>query len=245
MIGKVRFSFLLLLLAVFSHLPNNISAINQEGQSLLSWLSTFNSSQSSTLFSSWNPTDQNPCKWDFIKCSSNGFYVTEITITSINLHTSFPNEITSLTHLNTLVLSNANLTGFIPSSIGNLSSLVTFDLSFNSLTGNIPETIGKLAQLESLLLNSNSLRSEIPRAIGNCTRIQQLELYDNQLSGRIPEEIGRLAALEIFRAGGNLGISGEIPMQISNCKGLIVLGLAATGVSGNRKLLGLGEPVSV
>nr|AMM42803.1 LRR-RLK [Vernicia fordii] len=44
--------------------------------------------------------------------------------------------------------------------------------------------------------------------------------------------MGQLLALESFRAGGNTGIHGEIPMQISNCKGLVYLGLADTGISG-------------
>lgn len=68
--------------------------------------------------------------------------------------------------------------------------------------------------------------------IGNCSMLKQLELFDNQLSGEIPAEIGNLRVLEIFRAGGNIGINGEIPMQISLCKELVFLGLADTGISG-------------
>ncbi|KAL5776707.1 hypothetical protein ACOSP7_009633 [Xanthoceras sorbifolium] len=208
-----------------------ISALNQEGVSLLSWLSTFDSSSSTTFFSSWNPSHQNPCNWDYIKCSSDGF-VSEITITSIHLPTSFPTQLLSLSHLTNLVLSNVNLTGEIPPSIGNLSSLVNLDLSFNALTGDIPAEIGKLAELQFLILNSNILHGRIPRDIGNCSKLRQLELFDNQLSGEIPAEIGKLRALEIFRGGGNSGIHGEIPREISNCKGLVFLGLADTGISG-------------
>ncbi|KAJ6685262.1 LEUCINE-RICH REPEAT RECEPTOR-LIKE PROTEIN KINASE FAMILY PROTEIN-RELATED [Salix purpurea] len=179
-----------------------ISSLNQEGHCLLSWLSTFNSSLSATFFSTWDSSHKSPCKWDYVICSSNGF-VSGITITSINLPTSFPTQLLSFNHLTTLVLSNANLTGEIPRSIGNLSSLSTLDLSFNSLTGGIPAEIGRLSQLKLLALNTNSLH-----------------------------EIGQLLALETFRAGGNPGIYGEIPMQISNCKELIFLGLADTGISG-------------
>ncbi|KAI9201715.1 hypothetical protein LWI28_027997 [Acer negundo] len=207
------------------------SALNQEGVSLLSWLSTFDSSSSATFFSSWNSSHQNPCNWDYIKCSSDGF-VSEITITSIHLPTSFPTQLLSLTHLTNLVLSNSNLTGKIPPTIGNLSSLVNLDLSFNALTGNIPAEIGKLAELQFLKLNSNILHGRILGDIGNCSNLRQLELFDNQLSGKIPAEIGKLRALEIFRGGGNSGIHGEIPWDISNCNGLVFLGLADTGISG-------------
>ncbi|KAJ8771682.1 hypothetical protein K2173_026859 [Erythroxylum novogranatense] len=209
-----------------------ISALNQEGLSLLSWLSTFNSSSSSTVyFSSWDPTHQNPCKWDYVKCSADGF-VSGLTITSTSFPISFPTQLFSFNHLTTLVLSNGNLTGEIPSSIGNLSSLIILDLSFNDLTGAIPAEIGILSQLESLVLNTNSLHGEIPVEICNCSRLRQLELFDNKLSGTIPSEIGQLSALVTFRAGGNPGIHGEIPMQISNCKRLMFLGLADTGISG-------------
>ncbi|KAG9457152.1 hypothetical protein H6P81_001660 [Aristolochia fimbriata] len=211
-----------------------ISALNDEGRSLLSWLSAFNSSasSSSSAFSSWNPSDQNPCEWNFIRCSSDG-YVSEIRIESINLGTSFPTQILSFRYLNTLILSKTNLTGKIPASISKLSSsLTTLNLSYNSLAGNIPPDIGKLTQLSFLALNSNALNGEIPREIGNCSKLQQLELVDNILTGRVPKEVGLLSSLQIFRAGGNPGIYGEIPSEISNCKELVFLGLADTSISG-------------
>ncbi|KAM2080242.1 hypothetical protein ACFX1T_034026 [Malus domestica] len=222
-------TIILLLLSIF--LFPSVSALNQEGISLLSWLSTFNSSSSAAFFSSWTPADQDPCKWDYIRCSSNGF-VSKITITLIHIPTSFPIQLLSFNYLTTLVLSNGNLTGEIPRAIGNLSSLITLDLSFNALTGDIPQEIGKLSNLRLLSLNSNSLHGAIPIEIGNCSKLQQLQVYDNHLSGKVPAEIGQLLALEVFRAGGNPGIHGEIPMQISKCKNLTILGLAATGITG-------------
>ncbi|KAH6824078.1 Leucine-rich repeat transmembrane protein kinase family protein [Perilla frutescens var. hirtella] len=207
-----------------------ISGLNQEGLSLLAWLSTFNSSSSAGFFSSWQPTHQTPCKWDYIKCTDHAF-VSEITITSIYLPTTFPDHVLSFEFLRVLVLSNGNLTGEIPSSLGNRSSLINLDLSFNSLTGKIPHEIGKLSVLQQLSLSSNYLEGQIPEEIGNCTQLQHLELFDNQLVGKIPTEIGQLTSLEIFRAGGNL-IDGEIPAQLSNCTMLSFLGLADTGITG-------------
>ncbi|XP_068648230.1 LRR receptor-like serine/threonine-protein kinase RGI1 [Aristolochia californica] len=209
-----------------------ISALNDEGLSLLSWLSTFNSSSSSSFFHSWNPSDQRPCNWDFIRCSNDGF-VSEIRIESINLATPFPTQIISFRYLNTLIISKTNLTGKIPPSISNLSSsLTTLNLSYNSLTGTVPPDIGKLSQLSLLALNSNALEGEIPREIGNCSKLQQFELVDNFLTGKVPKELGLLSSLQTFRAGGNSGIYGEIPREISNCKELTFLGLADTSISG-------------
>ncbi|XP_077213647.1 uncharacterized protein LOC143848570 [Tasmannia lanceolata] len=209
------------------------SALNNEGQSLLSWLSTFNAtSTSSSFFSSWNPNHQNPCNWAFITCSNNGF-VSEFRIRSISLPATFPTQLLSFNSLTTLIISNANLTGEIPPSIANLSmSLTVLDLSYNALTGEIPPNIGKLSALQFLSLNSNFLQGDIPPEIGNCSNLRQLGLVDNQLTGKVPAELGHLSGLEIFRAGGNLGIHGEIPSEISNCKGLVFLGLADTSISG-------------
>ncbi|KAL3504375.1 hypothetical protein ACH5RR_034216 [Cinchona calisaya] len=221
-----------ILLFLTASLFHSIFALNQEGLSLLSWLSTFNSSSFTTFFSSWDMTHKNPCKWDFIKCTSSTGFVSEIIIRSINLPTTFPSQVLAFNFLTVLILSNGNLTGEIPTDIGNLSSLVSLDLSFNALTGVIPPEIGKLSNLQVLSLNSNSLQGGIPEEIGNCSQLWQLELFDNHLSGKLPMEISYLSGLEIFRIGGNVGIHGEIPMQISNCKQLAVLGLADTGISG-------------
>ncbi|KAL8524585.1 hypothetical protein ACS0TY_014258 [Phlomoides rotata] len=203
---------------------------SDKGSSLLTWLSTFNSPSSARFFSSWKPNDQTPCNWNYIKCNEQSF-VSEITITSIYLPTTFPIQFLSFQFLTVLILSNTNLSGEIPSLVGNTTLLVTLDLSLNNLTGSIPPEIGKLSMLQSLSLTSNNLQGEIPKEIGNCTQLQKLELYDNQLVGKIPVEIGRLTSLEIFRAGGNL-IDGEIPVQISNCTRLSFLGLADTGIMG-------------
>ncbi|CAL9062680.1 unnamed protein product [Musa banksii] len=216
-----------------------VSGLNHEGTALLAWLSSFNSSLSSALFSSWDPTHSNPCRWAFVSCSSSGL-VSEICIRSISLHTTFPSQILSFRSLANLVLYDTNITGEIPRMIANLTSLLTLDLRFNALSGKFPPGMGNLSSLRSLYLSSNLLKGPIPREICNCSELRVLELVDNQLTGTIPEEIGRLSSLEIFRAGGNSGISGEIPPSISNCKGLVLLGLADTAVSG-RIPSGIGE----
>lgn len=123
-------AFAIFLLLLYVSLFPTSDALNQEGLSLLSWLSTFNSSPSSSFFSSWNQAEQIPCQWAYIKCSNNGF-ISEIEINSIHVSTTFPLQILSFNSLSKLILSEVNLTGEIPNSIGNLSSLITLDLSLN------------------------------------------------------------------------------------------------------------------
>ncbi|XP_010519387.1 PREDICTED: LRR receptor-like serine/threonine-protein kinase RCH1 isoform X2 [Tarenaya hassleriana] len=231
MMSRNRVSVFLVIILSVSLFPE-ASGINEEGRALLSWLSAFNSSSSASFFSSWNPSDRNPCRWAYIRCSDDEF-VQEIRITSVHIATRFPDEVTSFPYITSIVISDTNLTGEIPVSIGNLSeSLVFLDLGFNSLTGQVPPEIGKLKKLESLALNSNFLRGKVPPELGNCAFLQRLELFDNQFSGKIPSEIGKLSSLAIFRAGGNSGLTGEIPYEISNCRKLQYLGLSDTAISG-------------
>ncbi|EYU17424.1 hypothetical protein MIMGU_mgv1a000670mg [Erythranthe guttata] len=241
---RITITLFILFLKICLFFPT-ISALNQEGLSLLAWLSTFDSSSSATFFSSWNSTDRNPCGWDFIKCNNQEF-VSEITITSIYLPTRFPNEVLSFDFLEILVLSNGNLTGEIPSSVGNSSSLVTLDLSYNNLTGTIPPEIGKLSALQSLscmttkFLGISPRRSgggnlgidgEIPAQLSNCKKLQFLGLADTGITGEIPRSFGELKNLVTLSVyTGNL--SGEIPPELGNCSSLEDLFLYQNGISG-------------
>ncbi|KAL3531144.1 hypothetical protein ACH5RR_010466 [Cinchona calisaya] len=218
---------LLLLLAVLSHA---VAAADNEVNVLFSWLHISPSPPSA--FSNWNSLDSDPCKWSYIKCSSDNF-VTEIKIQSIELAIPFPSNLSSLHSLQTLVIAGANLTGTIPPDIGECSSLKTIDISSNNLLGSIPTTISKLQNLEDLLLNSNELTGNIPPELSNCISLKNLLLFDNQLSGNLPVELGKLAALEVLRVGGNKEIDGKIPVELGNCQNLVVLGLADTKISGS------------
>ncbi|KAJ6753317.1 LRR RECEPTOR-LIKE SERINE/THREONINE-PROTEIN KINASE-RELATED [Salix purpurea] len=72
-----------------------------------------------------------------------------------------------------------------------------------------------------------------PSGIGNLSSLVYLTLFDNQLSGEIPRSIGSLSRLQIFRAGGNKNLNGELPQEIGSCANLVVLGLAETSISGS------------
>ncbi|KAI3678734.1 hypothetical protein L6452_38037 [Arctium lappa] len=220
-----HYLFLLLSIVVFV-----IDASNDEALVLLSWLHSPISPHSS--FSNWNPSDQNPCNWSYITCSSQN-HVTQINIQSIELALPFPSNLSSLIFLDTIIISGANLTGKIPDEIGECNALQVFDVSSNRLFGSIPPSIGKLLMLQDLVLNSNQLTGVIPQQIGNCSSLKNLVLFDNYLTGELPIELGNLQMLEVIRAGGNKEISGMIPSSLGNCQNLEILGLAVTKISGS------------
>ncbi|XP_021288801.1 probable LRR receptor-like serine/threonine-protein kinase At4g26540 [Herrania umbratica] len=223
------FSFTLLL-SINSLLFHHCYSIDEQGQALLTWKNSLNSTADALKL--WNSLDPTPCKWFGIHCNSNG-EVEEISLKAIDLQGSLPSNFQSLISLRTLVLSSTNLTGTIPKEFGDYYELTFVDLSDNSLSGEIPLEICRLSKLKSLSLNTNFLEGEIPSGIGNLSSLVYLTLYDNQLSGEIPKSIGELRKLEVFRAGGNKNLKGELPWEIGNCTNLVLLGLAETGISGN------------
>ncbi|KAJ6724089.1 LEUCINE-RICH REPEAT RECEPTOR-LIKE PROTEIN KINASE FAMILY PROTEIN-RELATED [Salix viminalis] len=124
-------------------------------------------------------------------------------------------------------LKGVDLQGLLPSNFQPLNSLKSLILSSANLTGGIPKEFGDYLELTLIDL------SAIPSDIGNLSSLVYLTLFDNQLSGEIPESIGALRRLQIFRAGGNKNVKGELPREIGNCTKLVVLGLAETSISGS------------
>ncbi|XP_022734874.1 LRR receptor-like serine/threonine-protein kinase [Durio zibethinus] len=223
------FSFTLLI-SIDSFLFHHCYSIDEQGQGLLTWKNSLNSS--TDTLESWNSLDPTPCNWFGIHCNSDG-EVVEISLKAIDLKGSLPSNFHSLRSLKTLILSSTNLTGTIPKEFGDYHELNFIDLSDNSLSGEIPLEICRLSKLQSLSLNTNFLEGEIPSEIGNLSSLVYLTLYDNQLSGEVPKSIGELRKLEVFRAGGNKNLKGELPWEIANCTNLVFLGLAETSISGN------------
>ncbi|XP_018840747.1 LRR receptor-like serine/threonine-protein kinase RCH1 [Juglans regia] len=223
------YHLLLFVLVLLSSFPSSTG--NSEVVTLHSWLHSSQLTPTSA-FSSWNPSDPDPCNWSYITCSS-GNFVTEISIQSIELALPFPSNLSSLHFLQKLIVSGANLTGTISPDVGYCTALTVIDVSSNSLVGSIPSSIGRLQNLQDLILNSNQLTGQIPAELGDCFRLKNLVVFDNYLSGKLPVELGKLSNLEVIRAGGNKDIAGNIPDELGDCQNLKVLGLADTKLSGS------------
>ncbi|KAK9113685.1 hypothetical protein Syun_020482 [Stephania yunnanensis] len=207
------------------------SAVNVQGEALLSWKRTWRGSVVESL-SNWDGSDATPCDWFGISCDSN-YEVVEVNLRYVDLLGYVPSDFTSLnSSLTKLVLSGTNLTGSIPRSIGSLTELVRLDLSDNALTGEVPMEVCGLGKLEEMILNSNQLEGSIPVEIGKMQSLKWLVLFDNQLSGNIPASIGEVKGLEVLRAGGNKNLEGPLPKEIGNCSNLSMIGLAETSISG-------------
>ena len=106
--------------------------------------------------------------------------------------TEIPDEITSLTQLQSLDLSGNQLT-MLPEEIATLTRLKMLDLNSNKLTM-LPAVIATLTQLQSLDLRSNQL-TMLPEEIAALTQLQSLDLRSNQLT-MLPEAIAPLTRLQ-------------------------------------------------
>ncbi|EEF30210.1 receptor protein kinase, putative [Ricinus communis] len=230
------FSFTFFLSINFVFLHSCYSSIDEQGQVLLAWKNSLNSSADE--LASWNPLDSTPCKWVGVHCNSNGM-VTEISLKAVDLQGSLPSNFQSLKFLKTLVLSSANLTGNIPKEFGEYRELSLIDLSDNSLSGEIPVEICRLKKLQSLSLNTNfleggnkNLKGELPLEIGNCTNLVVLGLAETSISGSLPSSIGKLKRIQTLAIYTSL-LSGPIPEEIGDCSELQNLYLYQNSLSGS------------
>lgn len=110
------------------------------------------------------------------------------------------------------------LTGPIPASLGNLTDLQRLRLDENRLSGSIPPELGRLKSLTVLALYINSLSGSIPPELGNLTSLEELLVQGNDLSGSVPPEIGQLSELTRLSVGWNPGLTGPLPMELTNLR---------------------------
>lgn len=122
------------------------------------------------VFNGWDWDSVDPCTWDMVGCSSDGFVIS-LGMTNEGLSGTLSPSIGNLSHLQTLLLRHNQLSGPIPSEIGLLSQLMTLDLSSNHFTGEIPSSLGHLSRLNYLRLSRNKLSGHIPQPVANLTGI--------------------------------------------------------------------------
>ncbi|XP_071726523.1 probable LRR receptor-like serine/threonine-protein kinase At5g45780 isoform X2 [Rutidosis leptorrhynchoides] len=138
------------------------------------------------VLNGWDINSVDPCTWNMVACSSEGFVIS-LEMASTGLAGTLSPSIGNLGHLRTLLLQNNALSGPIPAEIGKLTGLETLDLSSNQFVGEIPSSLGSLAHLSYLRLNKNKLSGDIPGPVANLTGLSFLDVSFNNLSGASPK----------------------------------------------------------
>lgn len=142
------------------------------------------------VFNGWDWDSVDPCTWDMVGCSSDGFVIS-LEMTNNGLSGTLSPSIGNLSHLQTMLLQHNQLSGPIPSEIGILSQLTTLDLSSNQFTSEIPSSLGRLTRLNYLRLSRNKLSGRIPQPVANLTGLTFLDLSYNNLSGPTPKILAK------------------------------------------------------
>ncbi|KAI3934131.1 hypothetical protein MKW92_029844 [Papaver armeniacum] len=126
-------------------------------------------------------------------------------------------------------LTNNKLSGTIPSNIGFCGNLDTLKLGNNNLTGIVPEEL-KLAKYLRFLQLNNHLNGTPFGLISEFHELEFLNLANNnffffdrsnKFNGSIPEDIIYLQELQLLDLSMN-NLSGHIPSELGNLKGLII-----------------------
>ena len=97
----------------------------------------------------------------------------------------FPQGVTKLKKLQTLIINNAKLSGTLPAEIGYLYDLKTLILRGNDLEGTIPESFGNLKNLDDIDLSENHFSGVIPsslRTMDNYWKLWPGIFYENDFS---------------------------------------------------------------
>ncbi|GAB2298582.1 hypothetical protein Dimus_032649 [Dionaea muscipula] len=142
------------------------------------------------VLSGWDINSVDPCTWNMVTCSDEGFVIS-LDMASIGLSGTLSPSIGNLSHLCSLLMQNNQLSGPVPVETGKLQELQTLDLSDNQLSGEIPDSIGLLIHLTYLRLSKNKLSGRIPEKVASLAGLTFLDMSFNNLSGPLPEILAK------------------------------------------------------
>ena len=224
---------------------------------------------------------RNAFSGEFPALTSPNCSLTSLHLANNNFTGGFPSSLSYCSNLTILDLGNNRLHGEVPSWVSQkMPSLKILQLRSNMLQGCIPWQLSHHSQLQLLDLANNQLSGSIPRQFGNfASMIQQndgfylgsthilltysnraltpysdrinliwkgkyytfekaiahmtgIDLSSNLLSGEIPTELTNLKGLQLLKLSRN-NLSGGIPNDIGNLKALESLDLSCNELSGH------------
>eukprot|EP00980_Cylindrotheca_fusiformis_P005436 scaffold1160_cov95-Cylindrotheca_fusiformis.AAC.1 len=148
------------------------------------------------------------------------------------LEGSIPQDIGTMTMLETLDFYNNQLSGSIPREIGLAANLRNLDLANNLLTGTLDNVVNP--RLKNLDLSGNLLEGTIPQDFGIMTLLESLRLGSNKLSGPLPPTLADLHRLDSLSLEDNPSLTGAVPDTLSslNVSNLDLEGTNQTNLEG-------------
>ncbi|KAG7337090.1 RHS repeat-associated core domain containing protein [Nitzschia inconspicua] len=121
--------------------------------------------------------------------------------------------VSNAVNLKALHATNNNISR-IPDELYSMSNLESIFLSFNAISGHLSHQIGLLTNLKELYLFGNQLTGTIPTQIGLMTSLVDFVASHNALSGSLPDQVSTLQELEQFSVNSQHGLeslTGPVP----------------------------------
>lgn len=186
-------------------------------------------------FPSWDTTDD-LCKYNFttsnsVYCDAAG-NVIHLELVSKKMVGTLPSAFFALPKLAYLnIRSNINLTSTIPTEIGTLSSIRYLSLTGNGLSGEIPTEIGNLPKALNVSLCCQSISGSLPTQIANIPTLRMLGVHLNKMSGTIPDMFTTMTALNRLELYSN-SFTGTLPSSFAQLKNMQVLAISSNKFNG-------------
>nr|QEZ88181.1 disease resistance family protein /LRR family protein 2 [Populus tomentosa] len=160
------------------------------------------------------------------------FQLDDVSLSSCNLGTSFPQWLRNQNNFMNLDISNTGISDTIPNWFWNLSNsnLETLDLSRNKMSGILPNFSSKYSKLHNIDLSFNQF--EGPRPFFSSYTLLDLNLSNNKFSGPATFPCNMGSGIIGFLDLSNNMLTGWIPDCLMNFTNLGVLNLASNNFSG-------------
>eukprot|EP00250_Pteridium_aquilinum_P014442 c21990_g1_i3 orf=39-1901(+) len=204
---KISWLTVLCIFHIMSICRSPCYALTPEGEALLVFKAGLQDSLG--VLNSWKLSDEDPCHWRGVRCSSKKRVISlnlpfsrlwgpispvvgkleelrRLSLHDNSLYGALPIELSNCSKLRALYLQSNFLSGLIPHELGYLSNLVILDISGNALSGTIPPSLSDLKRLTYLNLSMNFLVGQIPQtgvftSFSNASFVGNLDLCGNQL----------------------------------------------------------------
>ncbi|RVW37548.1 Receptor-like protein 12 [Vitis vinifera] len=157
-------------------------------------------------------------------------HLKKLHLSQVNIFSTIPHELASLSSLTSLFLRECGLHGEFPMKIFQLPSLQYLTVRYNpDLIGYLPE-FQETSPLKMLYLGGTSFYGELPASIGSLGSLTELDISSCNFTGLVPSPLGHIPQLSVLDLSNN-SFSGQIPSFMANLTQLTYLDLSSNDFS--------------
>jgi hypothetical protein len=122
---------------------------------------------------------------------------------NLGIHGTFPNWLTNIKNLTSVILNSMDLSGTLPNDWSGLTKLKFLAIGWNSLVGTLPEDMGSLHSLEALIVDNNLFSKSIPPSFSKLHRMVAFYLEANGFTGELAPGVSGMYALTLSQVNDN------------------------------------------